>query len=102
MIFKKTGRFLIVWGRKVSMRIGGTLAFLTDQTICADITVNKYRKMDKFKELFKNTENYKHRLPEFQIENSIEDRYATEKNNRIIIVLTIALIFLTIVLLLKT
>jgi len=79
------------------------IAQITDKTICWDITENRGKKLKEFDEIFeiKEPEKFKYYLTKFQAKSAIEDKYATEKNNRIIIVLTFVLTFLTLVLLFK-
>ena len=81
-------------------RIAGFIAQLLNKTVCYDIVENRKKALEEFKNLLKEPENFKHRLAEFQVESAIMDRFATEKNNRLIVIMTFMLIVLTVVLLL--
>jgi len=82
-------------------RIAGFIAQLSDRTICYDIAENRKRALEEFKNLVNEPENFKHRLSEFQVENTIMDRFATEKNNRLVAIMTFMIMIMTLVLLLK-
>lgn len=82
-------------------KIAGFLAQLTDKTVCFDITENREKALEEFRKLVKEPENFKHRLSEFQAESSVRDRFATEKNNRLIVIMTFMLMVLTLVLLFR-
>ena len=79
-------------------KIAGFLAQWLDRTVCFDVAENRKKELEEFRNLVKEPENFKHRLLELQIESSIMDRFATEKNSRLIVVLTIVLTFLTFIL----
>lgn len=78
--------------------IAGFLAQWSDRAVCFDIAENKKKELEKLRSLVNQPENFKHRLAELQVESSIMDRFATEKNNRLIVLLTFVLTFLTLIL----
>jgi uncharacterized membrane protein len=82
--------------------IAGLIAQLLDKTICFDIAENRNKALREFKTLIKEPENFKHRLSEFQAESAIMDRFATEKNSRLIVAMTFVLIVMTFMLMVFT
>lgn len=68
---------------------------------CADLKENYDKELQKFNLLKKEPENLKNRIYEYQIEYLIKASYSTDKNNRILVILTFIILFVTMVMLFK-
>lgn len=79
----------------------GMITFLINKIICPDIEKQKQRYMEEFHSLIGESENFKHRLNEFQTERMIENTFSSEKTNRQIVLMTFAILVLTIVMTFK-
>lgn len=90
-----------VGGVMMWRRITGFIAQFLDRTICYDITNNRKKALNEFQNLIKEPENFKHRLQEFQAESAIIGRFATEKNNRLIALMTFMIMIMTLVFLFR-
>lgn len=73
----------------------GFLAQAVDKTICYDVATNKKRAEDELDNLIKEPENFKRRLPEFEIRYALRSAFSAEKTNRILVVMTFLILILT-------
>lgn len=84
-------------------KLASFIAQLSDKTICFDISENRKKILDEFQRLLSinEPEKFEYHIKNFQIESSIMDRFATEKNNRLILVMTFMMAVMTLVILFK-
>lgn len=85
-------------------KIATFLARWSDRTVCYDIAANRKKELDNLEALYriKAPENFKWQYEKLQLQNSIMDRFSTEKNNRLIVVMTFVVMLLTVALVLLT
>ena len=82
--------------------IVNNLAKLFEKYFCWDITENFKKDQNEFKELTEASENLKHRIFEYQIKHLLRSGYSTDKNTRIMLVLTFVILIATLLMLIAT